>query len=414
MKEWLLVIIVAMLSGCSFVNTVGMKWANSDIKPVWLSEHTSLPLSAHFEGEKSYVYVDIDGHHLKMLIDSGASFSALFDTPRVEKMNLPRQAELLIGGWGDEKSSIAYKTQVKLLDLGSVSFKNIVLAVIPISTSKYYLRSDEATFDGIIGHDVMRHFAWTFDKITEQIVISNKAHLRQFYSHAVPFSRSLSKLSILAKFQLTTEHAVDMPIVIDTGSRHYLKLSAQYIENHKLDMGRLVEAADFGLSGIAHHQRGNIKSIQIADLVVTNVKANFIPTEDEDELWIIGNAFLNQFVSTIDYHTNTLYLQPREQGFQSRYNLSGLELRKLVSGYFVVRSVASRSKSTGLKVGDIITKLNDQDTPELSMDDWLDISNQAKEHQLCWAHSPVNQLSLDKQQCKTVTFSNITGFNIVN
>ncbi|NOU51226.1 hypothetical protein HG263_11880 [Pseudoalteromonas sp. JBTF-M23] len=413
MKKYLLVTFLVMLSGCSFVNTVGMKWVNSDLKPIWLSEQTSLPLTAHFEGEKSYVYVDIDGHHLKMLVDSGASFSALFDTPKVEKMTLPRQAELLIGGWGDEEGSLAYKTQVNVFDLGSVRFKDMVLAVIPVSTSKYYLRGDEATFDGIIGHDVMRHFAWTFDKVAKQIVLSNKAYSGQFKTHAVSFSRSFSKLNIPARFQLTADHTVDMPIVIDTGSRHYLKLSAKYIEQHKLDMGRLVEAADFGLSGKTQHQRGNVKSIQIADLTVSNVKANFIPTEDEDELWIIGNAFLNQFISTLDYHTNTLYLRPREQGFQSRYNLSGLELRKLRSGYFVVRSVTSNAMNTGLEVGDIITKLDNQDTPALSMDDWLDISNEAKAHQLCWARSPIDQLRVNKSQCKTVTFSNITGFNVM-
>ncbi|BBN83192.1 hypothetical protein PA25_31770 [Pseudoalteromonas sp. A25] len=404
--------LVVMLSGCTFVRTVGMKWANSDIEPIWQSQQVSTLLNAYFEGEKSYLYVDVDGHRLKLLIDTGASFSSLFDTPKVAAMRLPRQAQLMIGGWGDEENSLAYKTQVGVFDLGAARFNNLIMAVIPTSTSKYYLRDDEATFDGIIGHDVMRHFAWTFDKAKKQIVLSQRAHSPQPGAHEISISRSLSKLKISAQFQLTEAHTVNMPIVIDTGSRHYLKLSARYIENHKLDMGRLVNAADFGLSGKTQHQRGHIKRIQIANLIVPNVKANFIPTEDEDELWIIGNAFLNQFVSTIDYHTDTLYLQPRAQAFQSRYNLSGLELRKLRSGYFVVRAVAPRASNIGLKVGDIITKVNNQDTPKLTVDDWLNTSNEAKQHQLCWVQSPLKQLSLNDPQCKTVTFSDIPGFNV--
>ncbi|CAH9065904.1 hypothetical protein PSECIP111951_03462 [Pseudoalteromonas holothuriae] len=413
MKIWLLVTLSIVLSGCSFVRTIGMKWANSDIEPVWQGQLHKQLLDSSFEGEKSYVNVHVNGHRLKLLIDSGASFSMLFDTPKVNAIGLSQQAELMIGGWGDEEVSAAYKTQVDKFTLGQVGFDNMALAVIPTSTSKYYLRDDEATFDGVLGHDVMRHFAWTFDKEQQTIELSRVAYQPPLHTHAIPFSISFSKVRLPAQFYLTDQHQVKMPIILDTGSRHYLKLSATYLANHNINITPLVGAADFGLSGRTKHQRGNITSIQLGDLKVPNVKANFIPTDEEDELWIIGNAFLNQFVTTVDYHTSILYLQPRGQSFKTRYNLSGLELRKIRSGHFVVRHIAARSAKFGLRVGDIITRINNQDVHSLSMDNWLDISNSPAEHLLCWAHSAIDTLQLHSEQCNTMVFANIIGFSEV-
>ena len=160
-------VLISVLSGCSVANSLRMIYANKDIKPTMPAsgaEQYEASVQAFYIGEKPYIKVKADNQEeLLFLIDTGASFTMLFDTQATTRLTLERGFSLELRGWGDEENSPAYQTELKSLAFGNVTFENVKVGFIPISTSRYYFRPDEAIFDGVLGHDLLRHFNWKFD-----------------------------------------------------------------------------------------------------------------------------------------------------------------------------------------------------------------------------------------------------------
>ena len=380
----------SLLAACNVINVLKLRSANDDVEPVWHSEQDTMRLKTAYDGEKAYVYGNVNGvNDFKFMIDTGASFTYLFDTEKVKALNLPKGDELDLGGWGDDENSLGYRTKMETFRFADMQVDS----------------PQELTFDGVIGHDLLRHFSWTFDKKANQVSISNKAAHVTELAQAIPFDTFMSKISINAEIDFDHDQKVQYDIIIDTGSRHYFKLSAAYPESEQIKLPKAkVTAADFGLSGKAEHQRVTLPSLKLGQLKLNKIKTNLIENADEDDYWIIGNAALNQFVTVIDYHTDTLYLTPYpNHSFSSRYNLMGLEVRKQLSGDFVVRFVMPElpAKALGIKVGDILTKVNGTPIKDISKDEWLTLSATPGEYQLCFLNS----------DCKTLTTKHINGYS---
>ena len=296
------------ISGCSVINVLKLRSANDDITPAWQSQDSQFPIKTDYIGEKTFIYGSINGvKGFKFMIDTGASFTVLFDTPKIQSLDLPKGYELKIGGWGDEDASLSHQTTMQTLRFGNLSVSDFQGAYIQASKTPYFARSEELIYDGVIGHDLLRHFVWTFDKSANQVTVSNKAFTASKGSYAIPFDVFMSKPSVEAEVDFGNGHIAKSDIIIDTGSRHYLKLSAQYpIGNDILLPEAKITSADFGLSGKAEHKRVTLPALRLGNLTLKNVKTNLIENVDEDDFWVIGNGIFNQFVTTIDYHQETM------------------------------------------------------------------------------------------------------------
>lgn len=403
----IVVVLVSLLSGCNIVNVLRLKNANNDVEPVWLASQEQMRLKTDYIGEKVFIYGSINGvEGFKFMVDTGASFTILFDTPKVEALKLDEGYELDLSGWGDEKGSLGYQTTMKTLQFGDMQVNNFQGAFLRMSKTPYFIDANELIFDGVIGHDVLRYFTWTFDKRANQVTLSNQPFkVTNLATQALPFDTFMSKISIDGKIDFGHGHQINHEFIIDTGSRHYLKLSSAYPDSNDVVMPKAsVTAADFGLNGKAEHQRVTLPSVLLGQAELNHIRTNIIENDDEDELWIIGNAALNQFITTIDYQTSQLYLTPyAEHDFQSRYNLLGLEVRKLLSGDFIVRYILPDlpANKAGFNVGDIITKLNGVNASEITKDHWLTLSSTPGNYKICLASS----------DCKKVQTQHIKGYS---
>ncbi|MFC3096133.1 hypothetical protein DRW07_05510 [Alteromonas sediminis] len=395
--------ILIILNGCSVANSLRMMQINSNVEPVFV-DSTRINLEALYEGEKPYVYATVNGEKLLFLLDTGARFLILMDTPKVKKMNLSRGFDLALSGWGEEGKSQAYQTDISRIDLGGVYFDGMKAALIPVSQTKYYLREDEAIYDGVIGHDMMRHFTWEFDANAGTIHLSANTYTAEENAHKLPMDSFMNKISVNGTLSFSDEVTVEESFIIDTGSRHYVKLSAAYpaSNNIALPSARVV-AADFGLSGKVEHDRVSLPQLSLGGIDIEDVKVNLIPSDDEDDWWILGNALMNQFKTVIDYKNEAFYLIPQKP-FVTDYNLLGLELRKIRSGDFVVRFVFPNlpMSQTSIKVGDVVTHINGTPATNISLSDYNDIASIAKTHSLC-----INR----EAQCFEVKTQHISGYS---
>lgn len=407
----LLTISLLMLQGCNVAKHIKMRYANDELVANWQSDNEVIALPTAYIGTKPYVDISINGvSGFRFLIDTGASLTYLNDTEKVNALNLSLGMELDVGGWGDETNSKIYQSYIDNLDLSGAIFQHVSVAILPTSKTKYFLRHDEALFDGVLGHDILKHFSWKFDKNNQSISIRQSSFNTENGDTVIPFDITLSKLAIDAHINLMGKDGFDHELLVDTGSRHYLKLNRLYLDENEIQLPpERVKAADFGLSGRALHERATIAQLSFNNLSLNNVKANLINSDDDDNFWVVGSGLLNQFVSIIDYQRQTLTLRPyANHVFTTRYNLIGLELRKIKSGEFVVRYIMPDFASAHLdiQVGDLITMIDGEPAKEISTDHWLSISDNAGQHQLCRQR--------ENNKCFNVDAQHKQGYSIQN
>lgn len=409
MKHLILTLVaVVMLSGCSVANLLRMKNANNDIQPelpMSDSNHFEQSVQAFYIGEKPYIKVKLNAkEELLFLIDTGASFTMLFDTEKVSKLQLERGYSLEIAGWGDGKNSPAYQTQLHSVAFAGVTFKEVKVAYIPISTTQYYLSPDEVIFDGVLGHDLLRHFNWMFDKQAGAISIANGPFSPKSNDVNIPIDTFFSKLMIPVTMHVDGRD-FEQEVSIDTGSRHYFKFNTAYVKNHDIQLPAIaIQASDFGLSGEARHTRVRLPGLSLGNLRLENVKANVIEAEDEDDYWVVGSALLNQFITIIDYQNEVMTFRPYEKNsFASRYNLAGLDLRKLNNGMLLVRQVFPQlvAEQHSFKVGSVVTSINNVDAREISEQDWLEMVSKPNTFEFCFK----------RQQCRRIKTKHIEGYS---
>lgn len=396
-------LITTGISGCSVVNSLRMMQINSNVEPVY-TDDTRLELDALYEGEKPYIYATVNGEKLLFLLDTGARFLILMDTPKVKQLNLNRGFDLALSGWGQEGQSQAYQTDIARIDIGGVYFDDMKAALIPVSETLYYLREDEAIYDGVIGHDMMRHFTWEFDANANSIVLSASPYQPEETAQKLAMSSFMNKISVDGVLTFNDRLTVEESFIIDTGSRHYVKLSTAYPESNDIVLpSQRVRAADFGLSGKVEHDRVSLPQLSLGGIDIENVKVNLIPSDDEDDWWVLGNALMNQYKTVIDYQQEAFYLVP-QQPFVTDYNLLGLELRKIRNGNFVVRYVFPTlpTSTTDIEVGDIVTSINGRLASDISLSQYNDLASVTRVHSVCIERD---------SQCFDIKTEHIAGYS---
>jgi hypothetical protein len=420
-KTQFLIVTLTLLSltGCGFTNMLRIRNANDNIVPVWKGNQTQADLVTHYIGVKPYVEVSINGiDGFKFLLDTGATFSILTDSNKVKRLNLEMGYSLPIRGWGDEGASTAYQSKANTVSLNgvgaSVDFSDVTFAYIPLSGSKYFLDKEELIYDGVLGHDFLHHFSWTFDKQQNKISISTIPYKGYYEDNSqvttIPFDTFLSKISIESEIDFGQGQISKQDLVIDTGSRHYVKVDAGYIHNENIALpSPQITAADFGLSGQTIHPRVTVPKVRLSDLVFNHVKTNVIGDidGDGDDWWIVGSGLLSQFKTVIDYHSSKIHIIPYEGStYKSSYNLLGLELRKLHNGHFIVRYVFPQmvSQAFDIKKGDIISKIDGQLAKEISLGKWLSISDQPGSYSICRVR--------EQEKCFTMVSKEVAGYSV--
>ena len=234
-KIFIIALTLLSLTGCSIANMLRIRNANDDIVPKWQEYQTQADLITHYIGVKPYVEVSINGiDGFKFLIDTGATYSILNDSNKVKMLNLEKGYELQIHGWGDEGHSEAYQTKAKQVSLNGVDFNDVTFAYLPLSGTKYFLNSEELVYDGVLGHDILHHFSWTFDKQQNQISITKAPYKETGKETTIPFDTFFSKLKIDSEIDFGEGQIVKQELTIDTGSRHYLKADAAYFHNENI------------------------------------------------------------------------------------------------------------------------------------------------------------------------------------
>jgi hypothetical protein len=84
-----------------------------------------------------------------------------------------------------------------------------------------------------------------------------------------------------------------------------------------------------------------------------------------------------------------------------------LGLRNFISLEFVVRYLFPDivSDGAGIKEGDLITRIDGKNSQEITLEDWLDITNTVGEHELCWQR--------EELVCRIFMAKPVVGYSVV-
>jgi hypothetical protein len=396
-NQAVLCLLLMCLTGCGIANNLRLRQANDDLQPQWNSREQIAQLQAEFIGYKPYIRVRVnDSTELKLLVDTGASFSLLWDTAPVRQLQLRQGYPLEVGGFGQQQDSAAFQTELASVAVGPALFEKVQVAVIPMAGTGYFLKPEEATYDGVMGHDLIRHFSWVFDRSSGQISLSSQPYQAAKHEQLQPFEISWHKVVVHSSLQLNSQTRIDQELLLDTGSRHYLKINQAYLENNNIQLdGKLRQGADFGMSGRHANQRGKIGELKFGGQTLAAVPANVLPADDEDDWWLVGSGVLMQHRLVLDYLSQRWLLQPLpRQPFQARLNLTGLELRKLTNGRFIVRDNLNPALQGWLQAGDEVSHINGIAAESISKLLWLDLSSKAGSLTLCRAAADCRSILL--------------------
>lgn len=384
----LLLSLSLMLSGCQLFNQIRLINANNGLEPIWQSLEQKSKLDARFHGEQLYVQASINGiDGFTFLVDTGASIPCLSDTPKVKALNLTPEYNFKIGGNGNQDDSPAFAAKVNSFQMGPALFEEMTFCVIPLKTSQYYLREDEALFDGVIGDDLLTFFTMQVDAGNSEVFLFNGDYVASENEQGLAFDKFMGHIYVETEVILPSGEVIEAEMIVDSGSRNYLKLNDELLDRLSVGESKQITAADFGLSGKSEHKRAAVPQFNFGKFQLKDVKANFIYSDDDDDItFVIGNGILNQFVVTYDYGKEKIWLKETERVQEpSKFNLVGVQLRKTQSGSLVVRNVIPELPAAqyDFSVGDLITKIDNVNTVNISLSQWLSISSTPKNITLC-------------------------------
>jgi hypothetical protein len=396
-----------VLAGCGIVNKVRLMNANNGIEPIWEKNQTTARPEADYVYAKPYIYASIDGvEKVKLLIDTGSSISMLFDTPKVKQLKLKEGYELIVGGFGGHEHTPAFQTQINTLVIDSLAYKDANFGYIPISETRFFIRPDQAGFDGVIGNDILKGLVWHFNRNANRVTVHKTIPeaISSMKPEWVPFDTFFGKISFPAKITFS-DHVLERDIILDTGSRYHMSINDAYFGDDKVFPSPAIQSAGYSLSGMATHFKANTPLVEVGNIKFANVVTNIIQ-EDEDDFWTLGSSLLSQYEIVIDYPNMRLgFIQREGHSFTSQYNLLGLELRKLQNGNFVVvySSPDLPAKELNFKIGTEINKINGIKAEFYTVDKWLDLASREGLFEFCVHESEV---------CKEVSATPIVGFSI--
>lgn len=329
----------------------------------------------------------------------------LFDTPKVIQLGLNQGYELKVGGYGGHQYSAAYQTEVNTFAIDGIVFNEVNFGYIPLSETPFFIRRDQAGFDGVIGNDILKELVWHFDRDSNLVSVHKKLPVSIDAKSPVwvPFDTFFGKISFPAKITFS-DHVLERDLILDTGSRYHMSINDAYFVGNKAFPTPAIKSAGYSLSGMAKHFKANTPLVEVGDLKFANVVTNIIQ-EEEDDFWTLGSALLSQYEIIVDYPNMQLGFIPRKgHRFKSQYNLVGLELRKLQNGNFVVgySSPDLPASSLDFEIGTEIRSINGIKAKNITVDEWLSLASKEGLFEFCLYQS---------SECKSVHAAPIPGFS---
>jgi len=287
------------------------------------------------------VQVDINGHSLPFIVDTGTDMPLLIDTAAAQSLKLPRGKRTVLSG-----KRVIFSTKIASMRFLGVTGQDVPYAQITDLTS-----IDDNTSGtrvaGVIGLPLLRLFTIQIDFTAKTLTLIPMAHppFRLKGASVLPMKSQGGGYTVA----LTPANKLSLPFMIDTGSE-LTGVPAKAAE--QLPFVSKTVATTQSVYGVESTVQRLLSEFQVGAFsepdVVVNDNPPYFPTA------IIGLNVLARFNVTLDFHNNELLLI-RSPDYPECIHLvghSGIVMKK-ENGYYYVSTVEPESPAalTGIQPG---------------------------------------------------------------
>jgi predicted aspartyl protease len=318
--------------------------------------HLSIPFTQAFD--LPIIQVKVNGKTCRFMVDTGAP--NVISKELAAELGLEAAGRLSVGDINGKSQylSIAYLDSLSIQGL-SFYGTGTLIADLQQSTEVSCLG-----VDGFLGSNLMRKGGiWQFDYQNQRIRLAS-------HRDSLTLGDSLLVLDFQTSTQGTPRLDLDLygiPVEradLDTGSNGELSVTSQALPKVRARNALFPQTRSYGYanSGLYGRTTDTITTCLLEQFAIDSIPFGPVVVEFEtNSTGTIGGGFLEHFVSTIDWQTNELLLEPLIPiaATTSTYGFSpALVDGQLQVGLLWEDSPASRA---GLEVGDRILFFNGQD-----------------------------------------------------
>jgi hypothetical protein len=337
----------------------------------WVSGKTSTTIPFMLDRDLIVINVEINGVNAKLILDTGMPMMGglINGTLKAEKLNLLYSGEAMIGGAGGGGANAKIANGVNF-KIGELMFSNQTLIVMPDSPNLSYFETD-----GIIGAELFNRFIVEIDYEKQLVTLTEPSNYKvKIGFEEIPLTFNYNYPFISCTSIMESGKVVPLNLVLDIGAGHAVSLnigSQNDIilpeKNIKVSLGRGVVSEIFGY-------KGRIKEFKIGTNRLSNVLISF--SEDKLAPWEVegnlGSGIMKRFNLVIDFPNKRIFIKPNKfftDPFE--FNMAGIQTSKL-EGMIKIDTVLPNSAGSeaGLKVNDVIIKVNDIETCQINNEDF--------------------------------------------
>jgi len=295
--------------------------------------------------------VEINGVKLSFLLDTGVSKPILFNITNTDSLQINNVETIFLRGLGGGESVKALRSQNNFFKIGNAVNVNQYIYVVFDQNINFTPKLGVAVH-GIIGYDVFKNFVVEINYRSKYL----KLHRPDTYKYKSCKNCETFNLSFFNnKPYIETDVVLDkdkipVKLLVDTGSSDALWLfeddslgiSTNYYNYFDDFLGR-------GLSGNVHGKRSVVKSVNLKGFELNDVNVAFpdstsisIARKIKNRNGSIGAELLRRFNLIIDYQNSKMTLK-KNGNFKAEfhYNRSGIVLEQ--TGLRVVKELAKKN-----------------------------------------------------------------------
>jgi len=332
---------------------------------------------------------------LRMILDTGAQNTILFDKEIAQILGIQYEREITI--MGSDLDSVLQAHIARRVHARLAGCEPVVRDIIVLEENTLLLSEKLGTeINGIIGGSFFSNLVMDIDYNKGRIHFIHPREFRapngngkkwwQFWRkprqyHKYPIFITNHKPYIKSDVQVTRASKKSLNLLLDTGASLPFLVHANTDTTIQLPSKLMIGKVGYGLSGEISGYRGKSHLMQIGeDIAFSDIVTSFQDLESADKAsetlvrnGIIGNILLERFDVIIDYTRQDLYLR-KNKNYNEEFSFDKSGITTLAVGprldQFYIIAVIDKSPAAkaGIKVGDVIKRINRKNSKRITLD----------------------------------------------
>jgi predicted aspartyl protease len=325
-----------------------------------------------FDLANNHIYVDgaVDGKPVRLMFDTGAG--NLLTPTAAKRLGLTSKGKLAGGGSGEQLTDVGY-ARAKQVRIGAATLADPVFVVTDLGDLP---KVEGVPLDGLVGYEMFRRFGVTIDYAKRQLTLSEpKKFTPPPGATALTFDLDGHHAAISA-----TLDGMPVRLIVDTGSRGSLAMSAPFVRAHDLitKYGASPEAVTgWGVNGGSRGRPARFGTLRLGDRDIDGIAGDlFIGNKgafaNPDWSGNLGGGVLQRFTVAFDFANKKIYLAPNADiGKPYAFDRSGLWLLADGDALKVVDVAKdSAAEHAGMHIADRISSIDGVAIATKSLSDW--------------------------------------------